>query len=150
MHSYSSGPSVYTLQLSAIPYISRDYAPLRARIKALNRHLHESARFLEQAERNLDRSLAKRIVEVSISQADGVVLQPQYRLTPTCRHGIGVVSCLERGTAAPLNFVEDLLSEGKRLCLPLPQRPILLQPAAPRLILSMNRVLVDSKCRWQF
>src|SRR5690242_11731778 len=73
LHSYSSRPNVYTLQLSTVPYVSRDYAPIEKRIKALNDHLGQIPRFLEQAEQNLDKTLPKPILDVSIAQANGVI-----------------------------------------------------------------------------
>jgi uncharacterized protein (DUF885 family) len=73
LRSYSSRPNAYTLQLSGVPYVSRDYAPVEKRIKALTHHLHQVPDFLEQATRNLDKTLPKPIVDVSIAQANGVI-----------------------------------------------------------------------------
>jgi uncharacterized protein (DUF885 family) len=73
LHSYSSRPNAYTLQLSTVPYVSRDYAPIEKRIKALNHHLAQIPRFLEHAEQNLDKTLPKPILDVSMAQANGVI-----------------------------------------------------------------------------
>ncbi len=81
LRSYSSRPNVYTLQLSAIPYVSRDYAPVDRRISALSYHLEQVPRLLEQAKRNLDRTLPKPILDVSIIQANGVVRDLESQAT---------------------------------------------------------------------
>ncbi|SRR5579864_657611 len=73
LRSYSSRPNVYTRQLSTVPYVSRDYAPIEKRIMALNHHLAKIPRFLEHAEQNLDKTLPKPILDVSVSQANGVI-----------------------------------------------------------------------------
>jgi len=73
LHSYSSRPNTYTLQLSTVPYVSRDYAPIEQRIRGLNLHLAQIPKFLEQAEQNLDKTLPKPILDVSIAQANGVI-----------------------------------------------------------------------------
>jgi uncharacterized protein (DUF885 family) len=81
LHSFSSRPNTYTLQLSAVPYVARDYAPVEQRIKALNQHLAQIPRFLAVAEENLDGTLPKPILEVSMIQANGVIrdLQSQAK-----------------------------------------------------------------------
>jgi len=81
LRSYSSRPNVYTLQLSAIPYVSRNHAPVDRRIRALNHHLEQVPRLLEQAKRNLDRTLPKPILDVSIIQANGVVRDLESQAT---------------------------------------------------------------------
>jgi uncharacterized protein (DUF885 family) len=73
LRSFSSRPNAYTLQLSAVPYVSRDYAPVEQRIQALNHHLGQVPGFLDQALENLDKTLPKPILDVSIIQANGVV-----------------------------------------------------------------------------
>jgi uncharacterized protein (DUF885 family) len=73
LHSHSTRPNTYTLQLSAVPYVSRDYAPIEKRINALNHHLSQIPRLLEQAKQNLDKTLPKPILDVSIIQANGVI-----------------------------------------------------------------------------
>jgi hypothetical protein len=60
-------------RLSAVPYVSRDYSPVEKRIKALNLHLAQIPRFLEQAKQNLDKTLPKPILDVSMIQANGVI-----------------------------------------------------------------------------
>src|SRR5438105_13722203 len=39
LRAYSTRPTIYALQLSATPYVSREYAPVDARISAVNKHL---------------------------------------------------------------------------------------------------------------
>ena len=73
LSSYSSRPTSYTFQLSSVPYVSRDYAPLELRVDSLNHHLQQIPSFLGQAAHNLDRTLPKPIVDVSVAQAIGVI-----------------------------------------------------------------------------
>ncbi len=73
LHVYSTRPTVYALQLSATPYVSREYAPVDTRIGAVNRHLRTIPGFLEQARLDLDRTLADPIVEVAIRMTEGVM-----------------------------------------------------------------------------
>ena len=73
LRAYSTRPTIYALQLSATPYISREYAPVDARISAVNKHLRNIPEFLDQASRNLDATLADPIVEVAIKQIQGVI-----------------------------------------------------------------------------
>src|SRR3989454_1655389 len=73
LRAYSTRPTIYALQLSATPYISREYAPVDARISAVNKHLRKVPEFLDQASTNLDAMLADPIVEVAIKQIQGVI-----------------------------------------------------------------------------
>jgi uncharacterized protein (DUF885 family) len=73
LRGYSTRPTIYALQLSATPYISREYAPVDARISAVNRHLRGIPKFLGHALSNLDGTLADPIVEVAIKMAQGVM-----------------------------------------------------------------------------
>jgi uncharacterized protein (DUF885 family) len=73
LRAYSTRPTIYALQLSATPYISREYAPVDARISALNRHLRTIPGFLGQASIDLDGTLADPIVEVAIKQVQGAI-----------------------------------------------------------------------------
>jgi len=41
LRAYSTRPTIYALQLSATPYVSREYAPVDARISAVNKHLRK-------------------------------------------------------------------------------------------------------------
>src|SRR6266702_365145 len=66
-------PTIYALQLSATPYISREYATVDARISAVNKHLRKVPEFLDKASTNLDATLADPIVEVAIKQIQGVI-----------------------------------------------------------------------------
>ena len=73
LRAYSTRPTIYALQLSATPYVSREYAPVDARISAVNKHLRTIPGFLDQASRDLDGTLADPIVEVAIKQTQGVI-----------------------------------------------------------------------------
>jgi uncharacterized protein (DUF885 family) len=73
LRAYSTRPTIYALQLSTTPYISRDYAPVDARISAVNKHLRTIPGFLEQASIDLDATLPDPIVEVAIKQVQGVM-----------------------------------------------------------------------------
>src|SRR6266705_18491 len=68
LRAYSIRPTIYALQLSATPYISREYAPVDARISAVNKHLRKVPEFLDQASTNLDPTLADPIVDVAIRE----------------------------------------------------------------------------------
>src|SRR5207245_11652641 len=58
LRAYSTRPTIYALQLSAPPYVSSEYAPVDARISAVNKHLRTIAGCLDQASRDLDGTLA--------------------------------------------------------------------------------------------
>src|SRR5207302_8825995 len=73
LRAYSTRPTIYALQLSATPYVSREYAPVDARISAVNKHLRTIPGFLDQASRDLEGTLAVPIVEVAIIQTQGVI-----------------------------------------------------------------------------
>ena len=73
LHAYSARPTVYALQLSVTPYVSREYAPVDARIGAVSRHLRAIPGFLEQANLDLDGTLSDPIVEVAIKMTEGVM-----------------------------------------------------------------------------
>ena len=73
LRAYSTRPTIYSLQLSATPYISREYAPVDERIGAVNKHLRTIPGFLEQARLDLERTLPDPIVEVAIRQVQGVI-----------------------------------------------------------------------------
>src|SRR5437016_10836072 len=73
LRAYSTRPTIYALQLSATPYVSREYAPVDARISAVNKHLRTIPGFLDQASRDLDGTLADPIVEGAIKQTQGVI-----------------------------------------------------------------------------
>ena len=73
LRAYSTRPTIYSLQLSATPYLLREYAPVDSRISAVNRHLRTIPGFLEQANLDLDRKLADPIVEIAIKQTQGVM-----------------------------------------------------------------------------
>src|SRR5437879_8584233 len=73
LRAYSTRPTIYALQLSATPYVSREYAPVNARTSAVNKHLRKIPEFLDQASTNLHATLADPIVEVAIKQTQGVI-----------------------------------------------------------------------------
>ena len=73
LQAYTKRPTVYALQLSTTPYISREYAPVDARISAVNKHLRTIPGFLEQARLDLDKTLADPNVEVAIKMTEGVM-----------------------------------------------------------------------------
>src|SRR5437899_6839996 len=74
LRGYATRPNIYSLQLSVTPYISREYAPVDARIGAVNKHLARVPGFLDQASRNLDETLAQSVVDVATKQVQGVLL----------------------------------------------------------------------------
>ena len=73
LRGYATRPNLYSMQLSLTPYISREYAPVDARIGAVNKHLGRVPGFLDQASRNLDKTLAQPIVDVASKQVQGVL-----------------------------------------------------------------------------
>jgi len=73
LRAYSTRPTIYSLQLSATPYISREYAPVDTRISAVNKHLRTIPGFLEQANLDLAKTLPDPIVEIAIKQTQGVM-----------------------------------------------------------------------------
>src|SRR6267143_26315 len=73
LKGYATRPNLYSMQLSVTPYISREYAPIDARIGAVNKHLSRVPGFLDQASRNLDKTLPQPIVDVASKQVQGVL-----------------------------------------------------------------------------
>src|SRR6267143_2602003 len=73
LKGYATRPNLYSMQLSVTPYISREYAPIDARIGAVNKHLGRVPGFLDQASRNLDKTLPQPIVDVASKQVQGVL-----------------------------------------------------------------------------
>lgn len=73
LRGHSTRPTMYAMQLSVTPYLSREYAPIDTRIGSVNRHLGGIPSFLDQASRNLDEVLAKPIVDVAVRQIQGVL-----------------------------------------------------------------------------
>lgn len=73
LRGYSTRPTMYAMQLSVTPYLSREYASLDTRIEAVNKHLSRVPSFLDQASRNLDKILPKPIVDVAIRQIQGIL-----------------------------------------------------------------------------
>src|SRR6266705_3400218 len=94
LRAYSTRPTIYALQLSATPYISREYAPVDARISAVNKHLRKIPEFLDQASTNLDAMLADPIVEFAIRdlEANDKALR---EVTERIRPGATVSTILE-------------------------------------------------------
>lgn len=73
LRGYSTRPTHYAIQLSVTPYLSREYAPIDTRVGAVNKHLRLVPSFLDQASRNLDKTLAQPIVDVAVRQIQGVL-----------------------------------------------------------------------------
>src|SRR2546426_46599 len=73
LRGYATRPNLYSMQVSVTPYMSREYGPIDARIGAVNKHLGRAPGFLDQASRNLDKTLAQPIVYVASKQAQGVL-----------------------------------------------------------------------------
>src|SRR5207245_9934203 len=71
LRGYATRPNIYSLQLSVTPYISREYAAVDSRIGAVSLHLSKVPGFLDQASRNLDKTLAQPIVDVPTQQFQG-------------------------------------------------------------------------------
>lgn len=66
-------PFVYVVPLGVTLYTSKPYAPVEARIKAVNKHLSQIPGFLDQARANLSRSLAEPFVKISTMMLQGTV-----------------------------------------------------------------------------
>ncbi len=73
LESHETRPVRYAYQLGLTPYISKEYAPVEERIKAVNRHLANIPSFLNQAEENLNRTLAEPFVKVSTMICQGTL-----------------------------------------------------------------------------
>src|SRR5713101_6485465 len=73
LESHTNRPVGYAYQLGVTPYISKEYAPVEARIKAVNRHLSIIPAFLGQAEENLNRTLAEPFVKISSMMCQGTI-----------------------------------------------------------------------------
>src|SRR5438309_10433830 len=71
LRAYSTRPTIYAMQLSATPYVSREYAPVDAWFFAVPKHLRTIPGFLDRASRYLDGTLADSIVVVGIKQTNG-------------------------------------------------------------------------------
>src|SRR5437899_11986430 len=65
LESHATRPVGYVYQLGVTPYISKEYAPVEERIQAVNRRLANIPTLLNQAEENLNRTLAEARVTVS-------------------------------------------------------------------------------------
>src|SRR3989442_15194421 len=73
LESHATRPVGYVYQLGVTPYISKEYAPVEERIKAVNRHLANIPTFLSQAEENLNRTLAEPFVKISRMMLQGTI-----------------------------------------------------------------------------
>ena len=70
---HATRPFAYVAPLGVTPYISKPYAPVEARIDAVNKHLSQIPGFLDQARANLNRSLADPFVKISSMMLQGTV-----------------------------------------------------------------------------
>src|SRR5713101_772082 len=75
LESHATRPVGYVYQLGVTPYISKEYAPVEERIKAVNRHLARIPIFLTQAEDNLNRTLAEPFVKISSMMLQGTITE---------------------------------------------------------------------------
>src|SRR5882672_2908469 len=75
LESHATRPVGYTFQLGMTPYISKEYAPVEERIKAVNRHLARIPFFLGQAEENLNKTLAEPFVKVASMMCQGTIME---------------------------------------------------------------------------
>jgi uncharacterized protein (DUF885 family) len=75
LESHATRPVGYTFQLGVTPYISKEYAPVEERIKAVNRHLARIPLFLGEAEENLNQTLAEPFVKVSSMMCQGTMTE---------------------------------------------------------------------------
>jgi len=73
LQSHTNRPVGYAYQLGVTPYISKDYAPVEQRIKAVNHHLQSIPVFLDQATTNLNQTLAKPFVDVASMMCQGAI-----------------------------------------------------------------------------
>ena len=73
LESHATRPVGYVYQLGVTPYISKEYAPVEERIQAVNRHLANIPTFLNQAEENLNRTLAEQFVKISSMMLQGTI-----------------------------------------------------------------------------
>lgn len=73
LEAHATRPIGYVSQLGVTAYISKPYAPVEERIKAVNRHLSHLPRFLKQAEENLNKTLAEPFVKVASIMLQGTV-----------------------------------------------------------------------------
>jgi hypothetical protein len=118
LRAYSTRPTIYSLQLSVTPYISRDYAPVDARISAVNRHLRAIPGFLDQASRDLDATLPDPVVEIAIKQAQGAIRDYDGDATrEAAKANIAIREEFDRAKAEAVisivDFIEGLHEEHK-------------------------------------
>ena len=116
LKGYATRPNIYSIQLSVTPYISREYAPVDARIGAVNKHLGRVPGFLDQASRNLDKTLAQPIVDVATKQVQGVLRDLDGNATQEAGKASGPVqeefeSLKREAVTAMASFIEELSEE---------------------------------------
>jgi uncharacterized protein (DUF885 family) len=116
LKGYATRPNIYSIQLSVTPYISREYAPVDARIGAVNKHLARVPGFLDQASRNLDKTLAQPIVDVATKQVQGVLRDLDGNATQEAGKASGPVreefeSLKREAVTAMASFIEELSEE---------------------------------------
>ena len=116
LRGYSTRPTMYAMQLSVTPYLSREYAPIDTRMMAVNKHLGGIPAFLDQASRNLDNALAEPIVDVAARQIQGVLKDLDGNSTVEASKASGPIrdefSRLKNDAAkAAADFIEELREE---------------------------------------
>lgn len=116
LRGYSSRATMYAMQLSVTPYLSREYAPIDTRIGAVNKHLGGIPAFLDQASSNLDKVLAEPIVEVATRQIQGVLKDLDGNSTVEASKASGPIreefTRLKNDAAkAGADFIEELHEE---------------------------------------
>ena len=116
LRGYASRPNIYSIQLSLTPYVSREYAPVDVRIGAVNRHLGRVPGFLDQASRNLDKTLAQPIVDVASKQVQGVLRDLDGNATQEAGKASAPIreefeSLKRDAVVAMASFIEELSEE---------------------------------------
>jgi uncharacterized protein (DUF885 family) len=116
LKGYATRPNLYSMQLSVTPYISREYAPVDARIGAVNKHLGRVPGFLDQASRNLDKTLPQPIVDVASKQVQGVLRDLDGNAAQEAGKASGPIreefeSLKRDAVVAMASFIEELSEE---------------------------------------
>src|SRR2546427_8232817 len=116
LRGYATRPNLYSMQLSVTPDISRKHAPVDARIGAVTKHLGRVPGFLDQASRNLDKTLAQPIVDVASKQVQGVLRDLDGNATQEAGKASGPVreefkSLKREAVTAIASFIEEVSEE---------------------------------------
>jgi uncharacterized protein (DUF885 family) len=70
---YANNPMVYLIPLNLVPYISRDYAPLPDRARAIGALCREAPAYLKVAQDNLVPAMPRSFIETALMQVDGMI-----------------------------------------------------------------------------